>query len=259
MRKTKHKTSTGDIKHFSLFSAFKSSMKFVLLFKRTFLLWCCANFAFLFAFRMIPDGWTNSLSILWLVAYYVFWCVFIRHIQQHQPYFSLIRVFNGLIPTSKIMFINIAIYMIVVVAPYVPLFMGFRDKYLEFFERYMGILQSCDSLLGKTLFYVLMLLLSPYTFSRPYLAWIGALIGKNRSILDAYGKTCGNYWNFVFCGAVMSGLFAVSYYLDAVFKTDSLLYVMSVLPVFFNVVLIDIYKAFYKRRKSVKKPKATVL
>ena len=252
LKKTKLKSAAAEMRSFSLWCVLKSSIKFILLFKRTFLLWCLANFAFLVVFRQIPNGWTNSLSILWLVAYYVFWCVFVRHIQQHPPYFSLIRIFNGLIPASKIMFINIIIYLVLVIAPYIPLFMGFREKYLEFFEQYMAVLQSHNSLPGKTLFYVLMLLLPPYTISRPYLAWLSSLIGKSRSIIDAYKKTQGNYWNFVFCAVVMSGLFALSYFIDVTYKTSSLIFVMSVLPIFFNVVFIDIYKVFYKRRKNIK-------
>ena len=227
MKKTKLKSAAAEMRSFSLWCVLKSSIKFILLFKRTFLLWCLANFAFLVVFRQIPNGWTNSLSILWLVAYYVFWCVFVRHI-------------------------NIIIYLVLVIAPYIPLFMGFREKYLEFFEQYMAVLQSHNSLPGKTLFYVLMLLLSPYTISRPYLAWLSSLIGKSRSIIDAYKKTQGNYWNFVFCAVVMSGLFALSYFIDVTYKTSSLIFVMSVLPIFFNVVFIDIYKVFYKRRKNIK-------
>ncbi len=252
LKKTKSKIKLKEKRSFVLSAVLKSSAKFVLLFRRTFILWCLANFTFLFVFSFIPNGWTNSLSILWLVAYYVYWCIFIRYVQQHPPYFSLIRIFNGLIPASKIMFINISIYLIVVILPYVPLFMGFRDKYLEFFEQYMGILQSYDSLFGKTLFYLFMLLLSPYTISRPYLAWISSLIGKNRSIIDAYKKTHGNYWNFVFCAAVMSSLFMVSYYIDTIFHLNTLIYLMSVFPVYFNVVFIGIYKIFYKRKPKIK-------
>lgn len=244
MRKTKPKIK--EIRTFSLPSVLKSSTKFVLLFKRTFFLWCLANFAFLYIFKLIPDGWTNSLSILWLVAYYIYWCIFIRYVQQHPPYFSLVRIFNGLIPASKIMFINISIYILFIIVPYIPLIMGFRDKYLEFFEQYY------DSISRKNLFYILMLLLSPYTISRPYLAWISSLIGKSRSIFDAYKKTQGNYWKFVFCAGIINLLFMVSYYIDSIYHINTLICLMSVFPVYFNVVFIGIYKAFYKRKPKIK-------
>lgn len=152
MKKTKLKSAAAEMRSFSLWCVLKSSIKFILLFKRTFLLWCLANFAFLIVFRQIPNGWTNSLSILWLVAYYVFWCVFVRHIQQHPPYFSLIRIFNGLIPASKIMFINIIIYLVLVIAPYIPLFMGFREKYLEFLSNIWLFCKAIIPCRGKRCF-----------------------------------------------------------------------------------------------------------
>lgn len=254
MKRTKHKSQKREHRFFSLTTVLKSSAKFALLFKRTFLIWCVVNFAFLYLFSQIPNGWTNSLSILWLVAYYIYWCVYIRYVQQHPPYFSLIRIFNGLIPVSKIMFINISIYILIVVTPFIPLFMGFREKYLEFFEGYMEIMKSYNALPGKTSFYIFMLLISPYTLSRPYLAWISSLIGSSRSIIDAYKRTTGNYWNFVLCAFVMSALFFISYYIDTIYDINTLIVLMSVFPVYFNIVFIDIYKVFYKRKPRIKTP-----
>lgn len=252
MRKTKSKSQAREIRTFSLLLALKGSIRFMRLFKRAFILWCLANFAMLYVFRLIPDGWTNSLSILWLVAYYVFWCVFIRHIQQHQPYFSLIRIFNGLIPTSKIMFFNISICVFLKILPYIPFFMGFREKYLEFFETYMKIIENPDSLFGITLFYVLMLLISPYTITRPLLAYISALIGKSRSIMDAYKRTQGNYWSFVLYGFMMSSLCILFYCIDTIYDLDTVIYLMSVLPIYFTIVFLNIYKVFYRNRIKVK-------
>lgn len=251
LKKTKAKSLKTEKRDFSLIAIMKSSAKFVLLFKRTFLFWCITNFAFLYIFKFIPNGWTNSLSILWLISYYIYWCVFIRYMQQHTPYFSLIRIFNGLIPASKIMFINIFIYLIITITPFIPFFMGVREKYLEFFEKYMEIMQSHNSLLGTSLFYIFMVLISPFTICRPYLAWISSLIGKSRSIVDAYKRTRYNYWNFVCCAFLMSSLFILSYYIDTIYKLNIGLYLAAILPVYFNIVFIHIYKIFYKR-----KPKA---
>lgn len=251
LRKTKSK-SISEIKTFSLITVLKNSTRFVLLYKKVFISWCLANFIFLYLFRWIPNGWTNSLSILWLVAYYVFWCVFIRYVPQHQPYFSLIRIFNGLIPTSKIMFINISIYVLLAITPYIPFFMGFRDKYLEFFESYMAIMQSNNSLLSSVLVYVFMILISPYTIIRPYIAFIGAIIGRNRSIMDAYKRTWGNYVNFVIFAVFMSGFIMLSYGIDDAFKINSKIILMSILPIYFNIVMINVYKIFYKYRAKTK-------
>ena len=251
LRKTKAK-SLSEVKTFSLISVLKNSTRFVMLYKKVFISWCLANFIYLYLFRFIPNGWTNSLSILWLVGYYVFWCIFIRYIPQHQPYFSLIRIFNGLIPTSKIMFINISIYVLLAITPYIPFFMGFRDKYLEFFEGYMAIMQSNNSLLSILLFYIFILLISPYTISRPYIAFIGAIIGRNRSIMDAYKRTQGNYVGFVKCAVFISSFIILFYGIDDMFKTNTKIVLMSILPIYFNVVMINIYKVFYKYRAKTK-------
>lgn len=251
LRKTKSK-STPEIKTFSLITVIKNSIRFVVLYKKVFLFWCLANFAMLIIFKLIPNGWTNSLSILWLVAYYVFWCMFIRYIPQHQPYFSLIRIFNGLIPTSKIMFINISIYLLLAITPYIPFFMGFRDAYLEFFEKYMEIMQGNDSLLSSILLYIFIILISPYTISRPYLAFISAIIGRNRSIMEAYRRTYGNYLNFVKCAVFISGFILLFYGIDELLKINTKIILFSILPIYLNIVLINIYKVFYKYRAKTK-------
>ena len=246
LKKMKSESSKSETKSFSLVSVLKSSAKFVLLFKKTFIVWILINILFLFTFRFIPNGWTNSLSILWLILYYIYWCVFIRFVQQHIPYFSLIRILNGLIPASKIMFINISIYLLIIITPYLLMFMGFDGRFLEFFERYMELIQSHHSLPGVTLFYLFMLLISPYTLIRPYLAWISSLVGKSRSITDAYKKTKGNYINFVLCAITVSAVLLLAYYIDTAYKTNITIYLMSIFSIYFNVVFINIYKIFYK-------------
>ena len=250
----KHKTTNIDIKEFSLVSIFKSSNKFIWIHKKIILLWLAINYVFLSIFTLIPNGWTNSLSILWLVIYYVYWCVFVRYIQQHRPYFSLIRTLNGLIPTSKILFINIFLYVLIVTLPYVPLFMGFRDKYLEYFENYMQFIESYNSIPGKTIFCIFLLLISPYTISRPYLAWISSLIGKSRSIMDAYKRTRGNYWAFVLCLSTMSLICILAYGIDTIYQSNILFFVMPIFTSYFNIVFISIYKVFYQHRKTNIKP-----
>ena len=248
LKKTTHKKAKTERRELSLSSSLINSFKFMQKHKFTFLIWMFVNYLFLLVFTFIPNGWTNSLSILWLVLYYIYWCTFVRYVQQHEPYFSIIRIINGLIPASKIMFLNIALYIIFVVLPYIPLFMGFRDTYLELFEEYMLFTEMHNGLTGKLLFYLLILIISPYTITRPYLAWISSLVGKSRSVLDAYKKTKGNYTQFVNCAIVMSALFALSYYIDTEFNMNTLIYVMSVFMVFFNVVFIKLYKCFYKGR-----------
>ena len=252
LKKTKHKSLDTEIKELSLVSVFKGANRFIWIYKKTICLWLLINYALFYIFTLIPRGWTNSLSILWLVAYYIYWCIFVRYIQQHRPYFSLIRTMNGLIPTSKILFINIFLYVLIVIIPYVPMLMGFRDKYLECFESYMRFIGSYDAIPGILMFCILLLLLSPYTITRPYLAWLSSLIGKSRSIMDAYKKTRGNYWSFVFYFGIISSPFLISYGIDTFYKIDSLFFIIPLYTMYFNITAISIYKTFYKRYKTPK-------
>lgn len=248
LRKTQNRDKTVEYKTFSLLSVLRSSIKFAYAYKKVFLSWCFANFIFLYALSLIPNGWKNSLSILWLMVYYLFLCSFIRYIQQRPPYFSLIRVFNGLIPVSKIMFMNISIFLLTIIFQYVPMLMGFQYKYLDFFEKYMGILQSHDALPEKTLLYVFMVIISPYTICRPYLAWISSLVGKSRSIMDAYKKTKGNYWKLLLCFVFLSALFLITYCIDTIYGLKTKVFIMSVWIIYANIVFINLYKIFYKRK-----------
>lgn len=248
LRKTKHKTIDTAIREFTLMSVFKYTNKFIWRYRKIILLWLLANFAFLYIFTLIPNGWTNSLSIIWLIVYYVYWCIFVRCIQQHQPYFSLIRVLNGLIPTSKIMFINIFIYVLILTLPYIPLLMGFRDAYLEFFENYMRFLENHNAISEKIIFSLFLLLISPYTITRPYLAWISSLIGKSRSVMDAYKKTHGNYLNFVLCLTIISIPCLFCYCIDKSYNVKTLYFLIPLFTTYFNLLSISLYKIFYRHR-----------
>ncbi len=248
LRKTQNRSKNTEYKTFSLLSVLKSSIKFAYTHKKVFLSWCFANFIFLYVLSLIPNGWKNSLSILWLMGYYLFLCTFVRFIQQRQPYFSLIRIFNGLIPVSKIMFMNISIFILTIIFQYVPMLMGFQHKYLDFFEKYMGILQSHEGLPEKTLLYLFMVTISPYTICRPCLAWISSLVGKSRSIMDAYKKTKGNYWKFLLCFVFLSALFLITYYIDTIYGLKTKVLIMSIWIIYANIVFINLYKIFYKRK-----------
>ena len=130
--------------------------------------------------------------------------------------------------------------------------MGFRDKYLEFFEGYMEIMQNDNSFYSTAIIYIFIILISPYTISRPYIAFIGAIIGRNRSIMDAYKRTQGNYLNFVKCAFLISIFIIVFYSIDNALNINSKIILMTILPIYFNIVMIKIYKVFYKYRAKSK-------
>ena len=147
------------------------------------------------------------------------------------------------------MFMNISIYLVIAITPFIPLFMGFRERYLEFFEKYM---EYHDGLLGDILLYLCLILISPFTISRPYLAWISSLVSKSRWIVDSYKRTHHNYLNFVKLALIIAIILIVSHYIDAFCHINTMIVVMSLVPVYFNIVFINIYKVFYQRKAKTK-------
>ena len=101
-----------------------------------------ANFAFLSAFALIPDGLSNPLSIVWLMLYYIYWCGFFRVYFKKKPYFLTMDIFGSIIPSTKIFFITVLAAFLLIILLYLPLFMWFNEKYLLFFEKYMEALQN---------------------------------------------------------------------------------------------------------------------
>ena len=157
-----------------------------------------SHLAFCVLFNLLPNGFSNPFSLLWAVGYYVFWCVFFRFYYQKKPYLSWRKVFSSAIPSSKMVFITFLLMFFLLMVPYIPLLMGFNNKYLTFFEHYMEALQAPEtSLLNVTIFSIIFLFLSPIAFVKPYLAWISALQGYSGSIRKVFKKTKGNYFAFL--------------------------------------------------------------
>ena len=161
-------------------------------------LFWAGSFIFCAVFNLLPKGFANPLSLVWAVGFYVFWCVFFRFYYQKKPYFSWQKIFASAVPSSKMIFITCALTMFMILVPFLPLMMGFKGKYLVFFEGYMSALQSPQtSLLNVMIFSTFFLMLSPIAFCRPYLAWISALQGYSGSVRKIFKKTQGNYFSFL--------------------------------------------------------------
>jgi hypothetical protein len=156
------------------------------------------NFVFLAVYKQIDQGLSNPWSILWLIGYYVYWCVFFRVYYHKRPYFGSSAILNSMAPSTKMLLMTVLVAFLLVILPYLPLLMGFNDKYLQFFEHYMEALQNMEAdVLNQAIFAVILLFLSPMIICRPFVAWISALQGLNGSMHKAFYKTRGNYLRFV--------------------------------------------------------------
>lgn len=207
-----------------------------------------ANFLFLILFRFIEGGFSNRISIFWLLAYYIYWCVFFRVYYDKKPYFDLRAFLGSAGPSIKIVFITLLVALLLALLPYLPLLMGFNGRYLVFFEEYMAALENIEAnILNQVVFSLILILISPLIICRPYFAWISSILGLSGSMRKAFRKTEGNYFQFILamlflnlpCVLVLEadkylqchGWLAVSFY--------------SIFFLYFNLVFAKMYDFFY--------------
>ena len=64
------------------------------------------NLLFLLVTLLLPGGYGNPLFLIWLVFYYVFWCFFFRFYFNRRPYLMFRKIFDSLVPSTKILFLT---------------------------------------------------------------------------------------------------------------------------------------------------------
>ena len=70
--------------------------------------------------------------------------------------------------------------------------------------------------------------------------------------MDSYKRTRYNYANFVLLAAIIALLLTIAYYIDKIYKINTTIILMTFAPIYFNIVFINIYKIFYKRKAKAK-------
>lgn len=216
---------------------------------KQFALFVMVNFVYLFCFEFIKGGFSNPLSIMWLFAYYIFWCVFFRYYYNKTPYFYAPNIFGSLIPSTKMFFLVIIMSLLLGLLPFLPLLMGFDDKYLMFFENYMYQLQNAQiNTLNIFILSIILMLIFPVILCRPFLAFISSVQGFSGSLKKAWKKSTGNYWQFVLIVFLLNIPCLMIYELDKYLECSGFLNLMfySVFFVYYNLVFAKIYDFFYK-------------
>lgn len=207
-----------------------------------------ANLALLTGFRFLDGGFSNPLSIGWLAVYYIYWCGFFRVYYQKKPYFLSTSIFGSIVPSTKMVFLTLLAAFALVLLPYIPLLMGFNDRYLTFFEKYMEALQNMEAdLLNQLILSFILILLSPQLICRPFFAWIAALQGYNGSLRKAFRKTAGNYGKFVLAMLLLNMPCVVILELDQYMDCHGWLAVVfySIFFIYLNLVFAKMYDFFY--------------
>jgi len=200
-------------------------------------------------FNLLPGGLSNPISLLWSIIYYVFWCIFFRMYYHKRPYFCVARICASAIPSSKMIFITFALLFFLLILPFIPLLMGFHNKYLFVFERYMSALQVPEtSILNVFVFSLIFLFISPFAFCRPYLAWISALQGLSGSVRKVFRKTSGNNLRFMLLMFLLNFPCLIAYGADILLQCHGWFLVgfYSFYLIYFNLVFAKVYDYFYQ-------------
>ena len=228
------------------FAYFLSNKQFVL---------CVAvvNMVYMLVLKSL-GGIANPFSILWVIAYYLFWCWFYRYYYHLKPYIMDKAVLGSLSPSTKALVMMFLVTVCIIFLPMIPLFLGFNDIYLNFYEQYTMAVESFStpkdvwaSFADIVSICFILALLAPILICKPYLAWISSLRGTNSSFKKAGDRMKGNYWTFVLISALLLFPEALIDRVDAVFGLQSWLSYMggTLIFVITNIIFAKIYDFFY--------------
>ena len=251
MKMTELKTAKNGIIHLNPLRLLASAWLYVVANPLFCLCLLVTNWAYLLIFKAIHGGISNPLSLLWLIGYYIFWCVFYRYYYGLRPYFFFKAISGSLRPSTKAMLLLFLIMLIIAFMPMVPLLLGYDELYLDFYERYM---QALEGLSGKTaplsvvlLIYFVFSLLAPPLICKPYMSWIASLCRRSLSFAEAGDRLRGNYWKLVFISFVLVIPEAMASEADKLWQLqDWFNYGFNALLfVYVNIVFAKMYDLFY--------------
>ncbi len=187
---------------------------------------------------------------LWpvLILMYVLWSGFFRYYFGRRPYLQAGSLFSSLVPSTKIVVLTVVVVSVFLLLPFGILFIPYLPP--RFMEAYTAFLQTNMQNGNEELnaaANVVAVLFSPLIFYRPMLAWIATLLGRSGSLKFAWSKTRRNYWEFLLLAVVID--LSMTFIYKGVLLTGgnvcAALIPLSVLIVYFNVVLAKLYEFFF--------------
>ena len=229
-------------KKLPLFKILNVSLDYCLEKFKTMVGFSAVNLLFLLITLLLPGGYANPIFLIWLAFYYVFWCFFFRFYFNRQPYLMFRKIFDSLVPSTKILFLTavfgVGLSLLPLVLPFL-LPSEMIDGYTNFLREYMPELDWVLMLL--------LLLVSPLILYRPFMSWISSVIGRSGLLKTAFAKTEGNYWRFVIMAVIFNIVFVVLEGVDEMFDLPDILLMIVYAPllVYFNVVIAKIYEFFF--------------
>lgn len=239
---------SDDIKKIPVFKILSQAFSLFKEKKEGFGLFVFINFIFLETFMNIEAGLSNKISILWILSYYAYWFAFFRYNYGKKPYLFSADIFGSLIPSTKMFFLVIVMSLFLGLLPYLPLFMGFDDKYLLMLETYMQTIQDASAdTLNMLILSIVLIMILPFILCRPFLAFISSVQGLNGSLRKAWKKSVGNYWRFILIMLILNLPCFLIMQTDKYFELNGNLNLLfnSFYLVYYNLVFAKIYDFFY--------------
>ena len=135
-----------------------------------------------------------------------------------------------------------------------PLFLGYDELYLEFYEGYMKMFEglSKKSDIGVPwedilMIYGIFALAAPALICKPYMSWIASLCRRSLSFAEAGNKLRGNYLPLVLISFILTTPEALAGELDRFWHLQNWFSysISALLFVYTNIVFAKIYDFFY--------------
>ena len=141
--------------------------------------------------------------------------------------------------------------------PMLPLFLGYDDIYLDFYEKYVqmmaGLSQKTSTQVPWSqigLVYGLFSLAAPVLICKPYMAWIASLCRQNLSFTQTGDKMRGNYWSLVLISLALFFLEAFNIQAEKIWHLPKYLnlVITALIFVYTNIVFAKVYDFFYVKK-----------
>ena len=216
--------------------------------------YCRQNFKFAGVFALVNFfllllgfyTWSTLLFLPVAVLGYILWSVFFRFYFDKKPYFQIKPLFQSLVPSTKILVVSFLIIFVLMSLPFLPPFIGLPPEYADAYARFLHLYMEETDVLDLAL-NLIFILISPLILYRPFFAWIAALLGRSGSLRMAWGKTRGNYWQFVMLVIIFNSAFLLIGNVFSILPGGKFFEFLlrSPLFVYFNVVLAKAYEFFF--------------
>lgn len=190
------------------------------------------------------SGW------LWLVVavMYVLWSGFFRYYFNRKPYLQFGPLASSLVPSTKILVLTVVVVSIFLLLPFAIIFIpNLPPKFVVHYSHFLQMSSQGGNDVLNTIANLVIVLFSPLIFYRPMLAWIATLIGRSGSLRFTWSKTKGNYWKFLLLAVIID--LSMSFVYKGVLLAGGSVYAalipLSVLVVYYNIVLARLYEFFF--------------